>query len=456
MEKIPVAILTGFLGSGKTTVLNRLVRDAGMARRWSSSTSWATWGSTTSSSSARPATSCCCRSAVCAAPCAAIWSTRWKRLSTRSKRGEIEPFDRVVVETTGLADPQPIMQAFLADPLLARQFDLRSITTTVDALVGNDTLDRHAEAVKQAAVADRILLTKTDLAGGADLDDLRNAGCAASTRRRRSSRCSSRLRSTRRCYGTALAHRLSHSPASASRCTTQCAVHGRTGSRAGWQSIHCQPHSDLVRTFSFVRDEPIEPECSIAGSPRSSTCADPTCCGSRRSSTSPGCRGRWFCMACSTSFTRRLPKPGRAPTGAREWSSSPMASRSPRPRLARHASIRRSKLLTVHPRPASAPSSAQPRRGTSTRSRCRRRLRYCVLGTSLVLVLRRSLASSSLRSKMTDQALQNMHHQRPITMPAAISRSRAPSTQASSVVMRLRRSVRRSSRRPCISRRTCS
>jgi G3E family GTPase len=81
----------------------------------------------------------------------------------RSERGEIPPFDRAVIETTGLAEPGPILQAFMTEPSVARRFALDSVVTTVDAVNGAATLDRHVEAVKQAAVADRLLLTKTDL-----------------------------------------------------------------------------------------------------------------------------------------------------------------------------------------------------------------------------------------------------------------------------------------------------
>src|SRR3546814_1607775 len=70
---------------------------------------------------------------------------------------------RVVIETTGLADPAPILQAFMTEPQITDHFELDGVIATVDAMAGEETLDRHIEAVKQAAVCDRILLTKTDL-----------------------------------------------------------------------------------------------------------------------------------------------------------------------------------------------------------------------------------------------------------------------------------------------------
>ncbi|MGH7094051.1 MAG: CobW family GTP-binding protein, partial [Stellaceae bacterium] len=82
-------------------------------------------------------------------------------------------FRRVVIETTGLADPAPVLHALMSDPIVAERFMLDGVVTTVDAVNGAATLDNHPEAVKQAAIADRLLLTKSDLAGDADIAALR-------------------------------------------------------------------------------------------------------------------------------------------------------------------------------------------------------------------------------------------------------------------------------------------
>ena len=74
-------------------------------------------------------------------------------------------FDRVIIETTGLADPAPVIQALMTFPV-ARRYRLQQVVTTVDAVHGAATLDRHPESVKQAAVADDIVLTKIDLGSG--------------------------------------------------------------------------------------------------------------------------------------------------------------------------------------------------------------------------------------------------------------------------------------------------
>src|SRR6185436_2570147 len=86
-------------------------------------------------------------------------------LAARRAAGSVPPFERVVIETTGLADPAPILHALMADPGLAEVYTLDGVVTTVDALTGSATLDRHAESLRQAAVADRIVLTKTDADG---------------------------------------------------------------------------------------------------------------------------------------------------------------------------------------------------------------------------------------------------------------------------------------------------
>jgi G3E family GTPase len=86
-----------------------------------------------------------------------------RRLYKRRAKGEIPAFRRVVIETTGLADPAPILHTLMQDPLLSDVYRLDGVIVTVDAVNGMDQLDRQIESVKQAAVADRIVLTKADL-----------------------------------------------------------------------------------------------------------------------------------------------------------------------------------------------------------------------------------------------------------------------------------------------------
>ena len=77
--------------------------------------------------------------------------------------GSIPRFDHVVIETSGLADPSPLIQAFLSDPTLAGLYRIGAVVATVDAVNGPGTLDNHVDAGRQVALADRILLTKLDL-----------------------------------------------------------------------------------------------------------------------------------------------------------------------------------------------------------------------------------------------------------------------------------------------------
>ena len=84
----------------------------------------------------------------------------------RRDAGTVPPFERVVIETSGLADPAPILHALMGDAGIAQRLTLAGVVTTVDAVNGLATLARQPESVKQVAVADRLMLTKTDLVDG--------------------------------------------------------------------------------------------------------------------------------------------------------------------------------------------------------------------------------------------------------------------------------------------------
>ena len=168
-EKIPVSILTGFLGSGKTTVLNRLVRHPKMAKALVIINEFGEIG-LDHDLVERATDDMVLLQSGCL--CCTVRSDLIDTLQTmvlKAERGEIARFDRVVIETTGLADPAPILQAFMSEPAVTNFFDLDGVISTVDAQSGEATLDRHMEAVKQSAVADRILLTKIDLADQAQI-----------------------------------------------------------------------------------------------------------------------------------------------------------------------------------------------------------------------------------------------------------------------------------------------
>jgi dihydroorotase len=161
---IPVTLLTGFLGSGKTTVLNHVLKQPGMAATAVIVNEFGEIGLDhllveRSSEDVVLLNSGC----LCCTVRSDIVDTLTNLFVDRTK-GKIPFFTRVAIETTGLADPAPILHTLMTDPIVAGRYMLDGVVTTVDAVNGAGTLDRQPEAVKQAAVADRLLLTKTDLA----------------------------------------------------------------------------------------------------------------------------------------------------------------------------------------------------------------------------------------------------------------------------------------------------
>jgi G3E family GTPase len=171
-RRVPVHVLTGFLGSGKTTLLRHLLADAGLADTAVVINEFGEVGldhllvRDVAEDVVLLGSGCLC------------CSVREDLVSTladlhaQMRAGEIPAFARVVVETTGLADPAPIMQALLSEAVLVPWFRLGLVITTVDAVNGEQTLLRHREAQQQLANADRLILTKADLVGDANAGTL--------------------------------------------------------------------------------------------------------------------------------------------------------------------------------------------------------------------------------------------------------------------------------------------
>ncbi|MBW4093310.1 MAG: GTP-binding protein [Proteobacteria bacterium] len=155
----PVSIVTGFLGSGKTTLIGQVLRDPGFARTAVIVNEFGEIGidhaliATGSEAVLALTTGClCCRMQ-------GDLATTLRGLAGQGN------YDRVLIETSGLVDPAPLLASVLIDPEVTAGHRLDCVVTLVDARAGAATLDRHIEARRQVAVADRIVLTKTDLAG---------------------------------------------------------------------------------------------------------------------------------------------------------------------------------------------------------------------------------------------------------------------------------------------------
>ena len=163
-SRLPISVLTGFLGSGKTSLLARVLADPDFADTVVMINEFGTIGldhllleAADGAVVAMPSGCLCC---VLRQDLA---DTLYGLLRRRAS-GDLPPFRRIVVETSGLAEPAPILSTLSADAFLEQALALNSVVTMIDAVAGLDTLDRFTEAREQAALADRLLISKTDLA----------------------------------------------------------------------------------------------------------------------------------------------------------------------------------------------------------------------------------------------------------------------------------------------------
>lgn len=163
-------LLTGFLGSGKTTILNRLLahdswRDTGVVINEAGAVGIDHLLTEAGREDVQLLEGGC----LCCVLRGSLGSAVRALVRRRAEEG-LGPFRRIVVETSGLADPNPLLQSLVADPALSRNCRPAGTVTVVDAASARATLARHSEAAVQVGLADLILLSKTDLAGGAETE----------------------------------------------------------------------------------------------------------------------------------------------------------------------------------------------------------------------------------------------------------------------------------------------
>jgi G3E family GTPase len=252
---LPLTVLTGFLGAGKTSLLNRLLKDPALADSAVIINEFGEIGldhllvEYVEGNVMLLSTGCLC----CTLRGDLV--TTLEQLLRGLDNGRMS-FRRVIVETTGLADPAPVLHTAMVHPYLVLRFRLDGVVTVVDAVNGDATLNAHPEAVKQAAVADRIVLTKTDLLDTAERRD------GAARLRARLAALNPAAPVLDAAAGEATAARLIdcglYDPARKIPDVTRWLAEGAYAPHAHDHHHHdVNRHDDRIRAFALARDEAI-------------------------------------------------------------------------------------------------------------------------------------------------------------------------------------------------------
>jgi G3E family GTPase len=241
---IPVTVLTGFLGSGKTTLLNKLLGSEAAARTAVLVNEFGDVGidhlllEKVDDTVSLLSEGCLC----CAVQGDLVHALR--KLLVGRLRGELPPFERVVIETSGLADPVPVLHTLVVDPLLLERFRMQCVVTVADAGAIEDQVARFPEAGRQLAYADRIVVSKLDVAPAGRFAELRESLRPISPR--------------------ADIHTAAQALGDLEAIFGEAAFDPRTASTAirSWiaEPVDAEithPHTQALATFTLTREEPV-------------------------------------------------------------------------------------------------------------------------------------------------------------------------------------------------------